>query len=139
MRKLSTILAGFMIVLCLGGIFWLFAGKSILDILNAPQQVIDTSNEFMQTLENEDYEDAYRMILGERQPDFGGSVQGMKQFIEGKQWSVPSSWHFTSSKADSEQGIVVGSVTYAETVEESIQIVLRKAHGAWKIVEITIQ
>lgn len=129
-RKTILIIAGVVVLLCIGLIVLAVAG-GVIGGLALTQPAASTGDTFMTALKDGNYDQAY-MLCSEGLQQEVGSVQRLEQLIKGGNVQ-PTKWSFTSRNTSGDQAELTGSVTFTGERSGTVQLVLEKVGSEWKV------
>jgi hypothetical protein len=132
---------GALVLACIvcGVISYAVAGPAIMNVINALAAPITANNDFMTALVNKDYTKAYGMIQPSQQQKFGGSPDGLKQFITDKSMD-PSSFTFTNIQitATNTTDALVNDTGVFGGKTQYVYLSLSKDGDTWKISDLQV-
>lgn len=128
-KKILLVIAGGLLVLCL-----VCAGVLVVTFalgMGATQPIANVGDEFMTALKNEDYNRAYSLCAPSLQQELR-NPQGLANLIRNANVR-PTQWSYSSRNVTNDQGQLDGSVTFVGNREGTLQLVLTRVGGTWKI------
>lgn len=119
-----------------------FSGP-LMPIMTDMANPTNVANNFMISLKNENYEQAFDMVQAERQKYLGGSAAGLERILETEKLIKPISWNFTSvyttdRNLSSDFDRVYGEVTLNGGEKKPFSVSLQRSFIWCKVLSIQI-
>jgi hypothetical protein len=126
------VIVGVLVLCCaLIGLFVLVTGGTAVGAaLGLTQPAVDTGNEFMQALKDENYELAFDLCAPNIQEELG-SAEGLQEFIEIAD-RQPEKWKFSSRSVENDVADLSGPATF-RFGEATLTLQLTKIDDSWKV------
>lgn len=129
-RKTILIIAGVVVLLCIGLIVLAVAG-GVIGGLALTQPAASTGDAFMTALKDGHYDQAYTLCSDNLQQEVG-SIQRLEELIQSNNVQ-PTEWSFTSRNTSGDQAELSGSVTFTGKRSGTVRLVLEKVGNDWKV------
>jgi hypothetical protein len=131
MRRILLIIGVVAVVCCVGAIV-VVVGTGLL-VGGAIKPVNDRANEFLTALRTDDYGKAYSLISADQQTKFGGSPDGLKQFLEQLGMADPTSWNMNNVSINNNVGTIGGTCSFKDGSTKKMRLDLMKVGDNWLI------
>lgn len=127
MKKILIILAGLVLVACIGII-----AVAAIGGLGFTQPAANTADAFMSALQQGNYAQAYALCAPALQQELG-TADDLQTLIENAQVK-PAKWTFNSREVSGNEGQVEGNVTFQDNRTGAVRITLQSSGNVWQVI-----